>query len=158
MALKDLTYYIYNTPFGQVTIGSNGDAVTALSLEACQFSGCLKPNEVTNACSTQILEFLSGRRVNFDIPIVLSGTEFQIKVWQALQKIPYGEICSPSQLAKMIGNESSYRKVPIAAHANKIAILIPNHRLVPTSRFEKPSREERIRLALRNIEKKYTKE
>ena len=155
MALKDLTYYIYNTPFGQVTIGSDGSAITALSIGAKKFSGHFAPSTLTNTCSTQVLEYLCGKRTSFDVPIRLNGSDFQIKVWKALQNVLYGEVITPQQLAKMIGKESSFRRIPVAAHANKISIIVPNHRLVPASNFEKPSLAEKMRHALRTIEKKH---
>ncbi len=155
MSLKDLTYYFYNTPFGQLTIASNGHAITELCLGCRELSGTFKPCAITNACSTQVLQYLSGIRKSFDLDIEPRGTNFQLEVWAELVKVPYGQITAPSDLAIKIGKRSSYRRIPLAAHSSPILFLIPSHRLVPASKFEKPSEDEKIRLALRNLEKKY---
>lgn len=155
MALRDLTYYIYNTPFGQITIGSNGNSITELYLGPRALSGTYKPTRSTNVCSTEILEYLSGRRTTFDIEINPAGSAFQQEVWKALRSVNFGETITPRSLAKMIDKESSYRRIPLAAHNCPISIIIPNHRLVPASKFEKPDRGEKMRVALRNLEAKY---
>ncbi len=155
MPLRDLTYYIYNTPFGQITIGSNGNSITELYLGARVLSGTYKPTRLKNVCSTEILEYLSGRRTTFDIEINPAGSAFQQEVWKALRRVNFGETITPRSLAKMIDKESSYRRIPLAAHNCPISIIIPNHRLVPASKFEKPDRDEKMRVALRNLEAKY---
>ena len=154
--MSELTYYVYNMQFGAVTIASNSHQVTALTLGATSMSGTCKPTKVTNDCSTQLLEFFSGRRKNFSIPLYLTGTEFEKQVWRALYETEYGTTVTPSEIAKKIGKPTAHRQVTSAAHANKIAVIIPNHRLVPASGFEKPSADLKVRIAIRNIEQKFS--
>lgn len=80
----------------------------------------------------QIDEFFSGKRKEFDIPLFPNGTEFQKKVWDAMLKIPYGKTVSYSDIAKSIGNPKAVRAVANAIGANKIAIIIPCHRVIGT--------------------------
>ena len=57
---------------------------------------------------TQVNEYLTGRRKQFDVPLKYQGTQFQQSVWQELQKIPYGETRSYQEIAAVIGNEKQY--------------------------------------------------
>lgn len=154
MKITDLTYYVYNTQFGQVTIGSNGEAITGVTLGVQLMSGKRTPTKLTNDCSTQILQYFSGMRRSFDVPICVQGTDFEKRVAEALTKTHFGQTITPLELARAIGDESTYRNVSKAAHANKIAILVPDHRLVPASKFEKPSNRTKMNAALRNLEAK----
>ena len=78
----------------------------------------------------QIVEYLEGKREKFDIPIKLKGTQFQLKVWEALQKIPYGETRSYQDIANEIGNPKACRAVGMANHNNPVAVIIPCHRVI----------------------------
>jgi methylated-DNA-[protein]-cysteine S-methyltransferase len=63
----------------------------------------------------------------------LSGTEFQIKVWKTIQKIPRGEVKTYKQIAIEIGNPKAYRAVASACKKNPYPITIPCHRVIPSS-------------------------
>jgi O-6-methylguanine DNA methyltransferase len=79
---------------------------------------------------TQLGEYFDGRRQEFDLPLVIRGTEFQEKVWRTLLTIPYGETWSYLQLARRIGQPAATRAVGTANGMNRIAIVIPCHRVV----------------------------
>lgn len=78
----------------------------------------------------QLLEYLSGERTLFTLPLSPAGTEFQREVWAALEDIPYGETRSYGQLAAVVGRPKGSRAVGQANHCNPIPILIPCHRVV----------------------------
>ena len=78
----------------------------------------------------QIEEYLNKKRKQFDLPLQLQGSEFQIKVWNELRNIPYGDTCSYKDIAIKIGNEKASRAVGMANNRNKIAILVPCHRVI----------------------------
>jgi len=78
----------------------------------------------------QLAEYFSGKRKEFDIPLVLPGTPFQKKVWAGLQAIPYGCTRSYKQQADFIGSPNAVRAVARANGDNRIAILIPCHRVI----------------------------
>jgi AraC family transcriptional regulator of adaptative response/methylated-DNA-[protein]-cysteine methyltransferase len=78
----------------------------------------------------QLGEYFGGTRVAFDIPLVIRGTDFQESVWRALLTIPYGESWSYRDLARRIGNPTAVRAVGTANGMNRIAIVIPCHRVV----------------------------
>lgn len=87
-------------------------------------------NEFLLKVKKQLEEYFLGIRKNFDIELNLVGTEFQLKVWRALLKIPYGETVSYKDIAKIIGNEKAVRAVGNANNKNKIPIIIPCHRVI----------------------------
>ena len=78
----------------------------------------------------QLEEYFQGSRRGFDLPLVLAGTEFQERVWRALLRIPYGGTISYAELARRVGSRGGSRAVGGANGANRIAIVVPCHRVV----------------------------
>lgn len=78
----------------------------------------------------EIEEYFEGKRIEFDLPLELKGTEFQKKVWKAVEKIPYGKTMTYKEIAKVIGNGNASRAVGMANNKNKIPIIIPCHRVI----------------------------
>ncbi len=78
----------------------------------------------------ELEEYFEGKRKKFNLPLKQEGTEFQKKVWNALEKIPYGEIRTYKEIANMVGNEKASRAVGMANNKNNIPIIIPCHRVI----------------------------
>ncbi|MCL1958367.1 MAG: methylated-DNA--[protein]-cysteine S-methyltransferase [Spirochaetes bacterium] len=78
----------------------------------------------------QLDEYFLKKRKVFDLPLILKGTDFQNKVWDALQNIPYGKTCSYGELAAITGNSKASRAVGMANNRNPIVIIIPCHRVI----------------------------
>jgi len=78
----------------------------------------------------QFGEYFKGKRKSFILPLTMNGTDFQMKVWNALKKIPYGKTVSYGELAAMIGNPKACRAVGMANNRNPIAIIVPCHRII----------------------------
>ncbi len=78
----------------------------------------------------QLTAYFAGKLKEFDLPLVLNGTEFQKLVWRKLQEIPYGETTSYGQIAKKIGNPEASRAVGLANGSNPIPIIVPCHRVI----------------------------
>lgn len=85
---------------------------------------------VMEAVRQQLDEYFSGQREGFDLPIDVRGTAFREKVWRALHEIPYGVTYSYGQLAEAVGCRGGQRAVAQACSANRLAILVPCHRVV----------------------------
>jgi len=81
----------------------------------------------------QLNEFLAGKRKSFDVAVKLYGTPFQVKVWEALRDIPFGETRTYKQIAETIGSPKAVRAVGGALHVNPVAIILPCHRVVGTN-------------------------
>ncbi len=82
---------------------------------------------------SQLKEYFSHNRTQFDLPLLLLGSDFQKKVWHGLLKVPFGTTLSYKQLAKNIGNEKGVRAVANANGANAIGIVIPCHRIIESN-------------------------
>lgn len=78
----------------------------------------------------ELNDYYSGTLKKFETPLCLSGTTFHIKVWQALLEIPYGETRSYAYIAGSINNKTAYRAVAQANARNRLAIIIPCHRVI----------------------------
>ncbi len=88
---------------------------------------------LTESAYEQLCEYLEGKRVFFDIPYTLTGTDFQKKVWQALCDIPYGEVRSYKDIAIAVGNPKASRAIGMANNKNPITVIIPCHRVIGSS-------------------------
>ena len=124
--------YTFNTPIGFLTIREEEKKLTKLFWEANSVQ--TMKNELHSdflyEVYTQVNEYLTGRRKQFDVPLKYQGTQFQQSVWQELQKIPYGETRSYQEIAAVIGNEKAVRAVGQANNKNPIMIIIPCHRVI----------------------------
>jgi methylated-DNA-[protein]-cysteine S-methyltransferase len=81
-------------------------------------------------CVTQLNEYFAGKRRQFELKLDPQGTEFQLKVWERLELIPFGKTISYLELARMTGNEANTRAVGNANGKNKINIIVPCHRVI----------------------------
>jgi methylated-DNA-[protein]-cysteine S-methyltransferase len=80
--------------------------------------------------AAQLHEYFDGRRIAFDVPLLMHGTTFERRVWRALQDIPYGETVSYGELARRIGQPSAPRAVGLANGRNPISVIVPCHRVI----------------------------
>ncbi|UXY12491.1 bifunctional DNA-binding transcriptional regulator/O6-methylguanine-DNA methyltransferase Ada [Kosakonia sp. ML.JS2a] len=87
-------------------------------------------NEAFTRRVTQVIQRIDNADSPFTLPLDLRGTAFQLRVWQALREIPVGETMSYQALAQKIGKPCAVRAVASACAANKLAIVIPCHRVV----------------------------
>lgn len=78
----------------------------------------------------ELKEYFEEKREKFEIPLFTTGTEFQTKVWGLLTEIPFGEMRTYKQQSEFLGNVKAIRAVGTANGINKIAILIPCHRVI----------------------------
>jgi O-6-methylguanine DNA methyltransferase len=85
---------------------------------------------VASKAITELREYARGDRTKFTVPLDLQGTPFQLKVWKALLRIPYGETRSYKDIAQSVGNGRASRAVGMANHWNPIAIIVPCHRVI----------------------------
>lgn len=119
----------YDSPVGDLVITSADEKITGVSfLRHERSESCMTP--VIGQCISELEEyFLSGRKF-FTLDLALSGSDFQLKVWNELLLIPYGKTISYIELAMRIGDIDSVRAVGLANGQNPIAILVPCHRVI----------------------------
>ena len=85
---------------------------------------------VLDSLARQLDDYFRGRLVRFTVPLRVPGTDFQRAVWTALAEIPYGQTCSYEDIAKSLGRPTAVRAVARANGDNRIAIVIPCHRVI----------------------------
>lgn len=131
---KDRAKTQWKSPIGILAIEEDGEAITALyldrSTDLCERENNMQESALLREAKKQLQEYFAGKRKKFDLPIKPQGTDFQRKVWTALQTIPYGETCSYGELAAKIGKPKAARAVGGANNKNPILIIIPCHRVI----------------------------
>jgi len=127
-----MNLFFYETDIGRIGIVENGTAITNLYFkdEVAPQDAELKETDLLKQAGAQLQDYFAGKCKSFDLPLSPKGTEFQQKVWKALQEIPYGETRSYGEIARVIGQEKAYRAVGMANNRNPIALFIPCHRVV----------------------------
>lgn len=85
---------------------------------------------VLDTTQAQIAEYFAGQRQGFTVPLDCVGTEFQVRVWQILLRIPFGQTWSYAQESQALGQPSAVRAVANANGHNKISIIVPCHRVI----------------------------
>ncbi len=126
---------LIDSPIGQMVVETNGKAVTLVEFlkdgETVEVTEHQSP--VLKLCIEELVSYFAGTLKNFSVPVEPIGTDFRIKCWAELQKIPYGEAISYQELAVRIGNPKAIRAVGGANHHNPISIIIPCHRVIGKS-------------------------
>ena len=121
--------YHYHSPIGMLCVDIEDNTITGLYLDS-MIEESEQETKLHVETHRQLMEYFQKKRTKFDLPIHIAGTEFQMKVWDALQTIPYGEKRSYGELARMIDNPKACRAVGGANNKNPIMIIIPCHRVI----------------------------
>lgn len=131
-------YAICRTPVGELYIVCENEKIIAVYLDRKTFlqennHAQLVRNEnhpLLKEAVRQLNEYFAGTRKEFELPVRLQGTPFQLSVWEELQKIPYGETRSYQEIAVAVGNKNAVRAIGQANKANPLPIIIPCHRVI----------------------------
>ncbi len=142
--MNQVNIQYYKTTIGELILGSFEDNLCLLDFKYRKMRQTVDnriktglkaefvklEDEILRKTKQQLDGYLSGTRKEFDIPILMVGSEFQKSVWRALLQVPYSSTSTYLQLAKNINNEKAVRAVASANGANSIAIIIPCHRII----------------------------
>lgn len=134
----------YQSPVGRMILGSYGDRLCICDWAVEKRRGTIDrrirrhlharyedgTSDVTRRAIVELDEYFGGRRRDFTVPVVFTGSEFQCRVWTELMRIPYGTTVSYGELARRIGNPKAVRAVASANATNPISILVPCHRVI----------------------------
>src|SRR4051812_39872101 len=120
----------YRSPIGLLEIESSEAAIEAVSFVEQQGEASGKIPNVLQQCIEELEEYFEGERKDFTVSLNQEGTEFQKKVWNQLLDIPFGKTVSYLHIAKKLANAKSIRAVGGANGKNKIAIIVPCHRVI----------------------------
>jgi len=122
------------SPIGRIEVIGNGEAIVSLSIER---DGALpwdavpeQSDPVLDRAAEQLGEYFAGHRHDFDLPLSLAGTAFQLAVWEQLVALDFGEVVSYGELGMATGRATAGRAVGGAVGANPIPIIVPCHRVL----------------------------
>src|SRR5260370_23383059 len=128
-------YTTFESPVGPLLLAGDSNVLRLVSFESSKHSAppqaVWKQDQAPFAeVILQLQAYFRGELKEFDLPLALEGTDFQLRVWNALRTIPYGETISYAQLARRIGNPRAVRAVGFANGSNPIPIIVPCHRVI----------------------------
>jgi O-6-methylguanine DNA methyltransferase len=125
-----VTALTIDTSLGLIKLVFEGRKLTRVEQASSKEEGGQVPDEILKP----VIDCIEGRRDGAGIPVKLEGSEFQIKVWEAMRQVPPGQVISYSDLAKRAGNMRATRAAASACGQNPCAIIIPCHRIVRRDR------------------------
>jgi len=131
--MSDLYYTYYDSPIGLLKIGGTDYYISEIGFldnPSQMVHGEPGISDIIHQCTEQLIEYFQGRRKTFNIPVHQEGTDFQKRVWSELLEIPYGKTISYLALSKSLGDPKVIRAAAAANGKNKIAIIIPCHRVI----------------------------
>ena len=131
--METIYYTRMNSPVGPLLLGVSEKGLAVLEFDRGRLSSkydWTESPERTGRFACELEEYFAGRRQSFDFPLDLRGSEFQLRCWNALLRIPYGETRTYAQVAREVGCPRGFRAVGAANHDNPIAIVVPCHRVI----------------------------
>ena len=121
---------LYKSKFGHLKITSMDQFLVSIDMNPVEPFNNLD-SEFNNFVIFQLEEYFQGERTSFDVPLkLLSSSEFNIKVWNEILKVPYGKSTSYKAISERIGHKSAYRAVGTAVGKNPIPFIVPCHRVI----------------------------
>ena len=125
---------IVSSPFGKLTLVASENGLVAIYVRNNAKQKATAKNQSAQAIlietKKQLGQYFAGKRTSFDVALDLVGTEFQVKAWRALCRIPFGKTISYGQQAANIKKPKAFRAVGSANGKNPIPIIVPCHRVV----------------------------
>ena len=132
-----LSYKEMHSPVGRLKLIANPRALVAVLWKSerpdrvkLDIPALAPEHPILCEAERQLNEYFAGRRADFDLPLEPDGSEFQKKVWQALQKIPFGQTRTYREIAQAIGAATAFRAVGLANGKNPLSIVVPCHRVI----------------------------
>jgi len=119
------------SPLGELQLVGDGRALTRLEMSPRSIpAGGSHDPEAFGDVEAQLDAYFAGELTEFDVPLAPAGSGFQLAVWAALTRIPYGETASYGEIAAELGRPDAVRAVGSTNGRNPIAVIIPCHRVI----------------------------
>lgn len=121
-----------DSPIGTLGLVDDGTGLSRVFLRQAgrEWAGRSGETELTGWAAAELEEYFSGRRREFSVPLSPHGTPFQLAVWEALRRVPYGQTRTYGEIAAAVGRPGAVRAVGMANHDNPLLIFTPCHRVV----------------------------
>ncbi|MCB2219825.1 MAG: methylated-DNA--[protein]-cysteine S-methyltransferase [Bacteroidetes bacterium] len=120
----------YNSPIGNIQITLSDKGINRLIFADKKARRRSEPGLFSAEYMRQLDAYFNGQLKQFNIPLDLQGSEFQLKVWRELQKIPFGQTISYMELARRLGKPKAIRAAAHANAKNPVSIIVPCHRVI----------------------------
>jgi methylated-DNA-[protein]-cysteine S-methyltransferase len=135
MTVPPLLYTYYDSPVGRLLLAGDGTSLHYLSFPSGHKAFGPRPDwtkddDAFDPVKAQLSSYFSGTLSEFDLSLVLHGTDFQKRLWTLLMTIPFGVTRTYGDLAQVLGNPRASRAVGAANGSNPIPIIIPCHRVI----------------------------
>lgn len=128
------TSFIYqNKKIGNLEIVTENEQVVAVLFTKKKTGKVIAQTQLQKKIEKAFDQYFAAKSDKFSIPLEIWGTQFQMAVWEQIAKIPYGKTKTYSDIARAIKKPKAVRAVGTACGANPVPILIPCHRVLPTS-------------------------
>lgn len=148
---EDIVYWtLLNSDTWEIYIAATKDGLCYIGSQAAPFEELstwvnkhlphhklVEDKEKMAPYETELIDYLQGKRCEFNMPMDFHGTEFQKTVWKTLEKVPFGKIVTYTDIAKQMNRPDAVRAVGTAIGANPMLITIPCHRLIGKSGEER---------------------
>lgn len=118
------------TPLGVAQIMGDENGICSIKILEENETVSTEIPDILSSATEQLQEYFSAKREKFDLKLNPEGTEFQKRVWQELQNIPFGGTTSYLELSRKLGDEKAIRAVAAANGKNPLWIVIPCHRVI----------------------------
>jgi methylated-DNA-[protein]-cysteine S-methyltransferase len=130
-----MIYTTFDSPIDELLLVGDGSRLHQLHMQQGRHPLTIHSNWVRDDSAfvevrAQLGEYFHGERREFDVPLGLNGNDFELRVWEALRQIPYGETVSYGEIARRIGDPTAPRAVGLANGRNPIAVIVPCHRVI----------------------------
>lgn len=123
--------FLKEAPFATITLFADENSLVGLDFIDMDISAIENTKHpILKEAKSQLLKYFQGRLKDFDLPLDLAGTDFQIKAWKTLIKIPFGQFITYKEQSEKMKAGKAFRAVGSANGKNPIPILIPCHRVV----------------------------
>jgi methylated-DNA-[protein]-cysteine S-methyltransferase len=136
--MTEMTQYLHtnvDSPIGELLLVGDGESLSGLYMQEGRTrravpSSWRRADEPFAAAREQLGQYFAGERTEFDLPLVMAGTEFERSVWAELERIPYGQTTSYGEIARRVGRPERARAVGAANGRNPISVIVPCHRVI----------------------------
>jgi methylated-DNA-[protein]-cysteine S-methyltransferase len=130
-----MLFTTFDSPIGELLLVGDGPALRRLSMQDAPRPQPIdqrweRDDLAFGEVRAQLAEYFAGERREFEVELALTGNPFELRVWQALSQIPYGETVSYGQIATALGQPSAARAVGLANGRNPVALIVPCHRVI----------------------------
>jgi len=126
--------YCIESPVGRIRLCGNDTVLTQVTFDDDPKRGSGRATDLLRAAAVQLQEYFKGVRTSFDaVPLALESASFTKHVWEHMRGIPFGTIMTYKGVASILGNPNAVRAVGSACRKNPFIIIVPCHRIIPSS-------------------------